>query len=167
MSFHDGASASTVLAALNSFTAFTIALFAHDGLLVVKLDHFAGVDVFESNLNLSLGRLDFSSLFLSCTTAASSAHAEDVKDITKIAHAASVLDSLETVLVIEFSLLLIAENFIGSVNFLESVLVSSFIRMMDESKLSESLSDILLSGFFRDTKNIIELLSVYVFFFIH
>lgn len=113
-------------------------------------------------MDFSLGRLDFLSLFLGLSSTTSK-HAED---IFEAAHAtASIFDSLQSVLIVEFSLFSVAQDFIGSVNFFECRLISALVRMMFEGFLTERLFDLPLGRFFINAQHIVQFLAINLFFF--
>lgn len=131
---------------------------------MVELDHLARVDVFERDLDLSLGRLHLAPLLLAVASAATE-HAEDVFEA---AHAASVLDALQAVLVVQLSLFRIAQDLVGRVDLLEGGLVAALVRVVLERLLPESLLDLRLGRGLRDTQHVVQSLGVDVLlFFVH
>jgi hypothetical protein len=156
---HDSPSSAAVLAAVHVFSSLAVAVGAEDGPVVVQLDHLPVVDVFEGHLDLSLGRPDLL-LFFSAAAAVAS-HAEDVEDVVHAAHAAAAaLDSFEAVLVVELSLLCIAEHFVGRVDLLELRLVSALVRVVDQRELPEGFLYIGFGRFFCHAQHVVELLGV-------
>lgn len=164
---HDGASPAAVLAAVHVVSPLAVAVGAEDGPVVVQLDHLAVVDVFERHLDLSLRRPD---LLLFFSAAAVASHAEDVEDVVHAAHAsAAALDSFEPVLVVELSLLWIAEHLVGRVDLLELRLVSALVRVVDQRELSEGFLYIGFGRFLGHAQHVVELLGVdlLILLFIH
>jgi hypothetical protein len=164
---HHSASAAAVFAAVHVVASLAVAVCAEDGAVVVELDGLAAVDVFEGHLDLSLGGSDLLPLFLA---AALAAHAEDVEDVVHAAHAsASALDAFEAVLVVELSLLGVAEHFVGRADLFELRLVAALVGVVDQSELSEGLLYVCFGGVFGHTEHVVELLGVdlFVFLFVH
>jgi hypothetical protein len=83
-----------------------------------ELDGLSIVDIGQANINLFGLRLDSClSLLASASTSAAHEHAEDV--IHAAATSSASFESLHSVLIIGFSLILVEKDFVGSLNFFE------------------------------------------------
>lgn len=90
------------------------------------------------------GWLDLSLLLLAASAASSS---EEIEDISKTASLSSAfLETILSIPIVGFSLLRISKYFVSYSNILKLLRISSLIRMLFESNLSEALLDLILSG---------------------
>ena len=82
---------------------------------------------------------------------------EDIIHTTAAATATSLVDSFLTVSIVKLAFLLIAQNLVCCLNFLELLSITTTIRMMRSCQLEVSLLDFFKISLFIDTKHLVEL----------
>mmetsp|Transcript_448 Transcript_448/g.1042 ORF Transcript_448/g.1042 Transcript_448/m.1042 type:complete len:296 (-) Transcript_448:113-1000(-) len=133
--------------------------FSHNDLAVDgKLDGFSIVQIIEADLEWVLKTGSLSWAGPSASAAAAKEHGKQVVTGTGSAARASLLfDSLEAILVVNFTLLLVRQNFVSGIHFLEHLFVSTLIGVVLQTKLSVGLLDGLWVGILLNTKNLVQL----------
>jgi hypothetical protein len=155
------------LALLNSaiFATLSGTLLANAFAVHCNFGLFAVEHVFEGHFEWVFERLHLlGALFtLTATTAAHAKHlTENV--VHSAATATAFLKAVLSVLVVDISLLCVRESFMSLVNFLELLLVTTSVGMVLQSSLLESLFDLVHSRSFFNTKQVVILLSIDLFF---
>mmetsp|Transcript_9810 Transcript_9810/g.27920 ORF Transcript_9810/g.27920 Transcript_9810/m.27920 type:complete len:253 (-) Transcript_9810:247-1005(-) len=146
--FHDGTLAST------SATLLTFS--NNDFSIDSQLDRLSIVKVFQRHLD---GMLDARTLAWarSSSSSAASAAEEHAKQVLSSCRrgAAFIFDSLQTILVVDFPFLGVAQNFICGIDFFEEVFISSLIGVVFNSHFTVRLFDFFLIGTLVNTQNFI------------
>jgi len=131
-------------ALLNSavFTTFTVALSANTLSVHCYFSLLAIIDVFKSDLKRMFERfhLFWTGITLTATTSAHK-HVEDVIHATTTG--TTFFKTLLTILIINFTLLFITEDFMSILNLLKLFFITTTVGMVFECSLSESFLDLV------------------------
>ena len=134
----------------SSLTFGTDALSVHS-----NLGSFAVVDFLECALEWVHHRLALLGSGGTALATASEHRREEVMGVT--AAAATLLDAILTILVVQLALLFVAENFVGALNLLEFILVATAIGMVSSGELEVGLFNRVEVGFLVHSEYLVEL----------
>mmetsp|Transcript_14494 Transcript_14494/g.21306 ORF Transcript_14494/g.21306 Transcript_14494/m.21306 type:complete len:220 (+) Transcript_14494:812-1471(+) len=142
-------------------TAFRTFLdIAHDDLAIDgKLDCLAVVQVFERYLERMIDRGSLA--WPTTATTTSKEHTEQVFP-TRSGRSTIITNSFESILVVGSTLLGVAQNFVGCIDFLEFVLISALVRMVCSTKLAVGLLNFLRFNVFLNFECLVKLCRVHI-----
>ena len=92
----------------------------------------------------------------SSVTLASATTEHLAEDVHAGATATSFLDTVFTVFIVELALLFVTENFVGALNLLELVLITTAIWMVSPGQLEVSFLDCAIVSVLIDTQDFVE-----------
>mmetsp|Transcript_31117 Transcript_31117/g.89981 ORF Transcript_31117/g.89981 Transcript_31117/m.89981 type:complete len:321 (+) Transcript_31117:386-1348(+) len=124
-----------------------------------KLDSLAIVKVLQRDLDRMLNARALSGSGSSSTTTATEEHAKQIFTTSRI-RSSILLDTLKTVLIVELTFLGVTQNFVGGIDLLEKVFVSSLIWMVLDGQFAVSLFDFFLIGILVHAQDFIKLFRI-------